>query len=565
MSDKPQNQQRKGPVEEYDVVVIGAGVSGMYALYHLRERGLSVKVYDGAPEVGGTWWHNGYPGARIDAPCSPYYCYTFSDELVQEWDWSERYSDQATILAYLKNFADKYDLRRDIQLETWIDEARYGAGAQRWTVNASTGERATAQFLICALGALSTTYKPDIPGFENFSGEWYHSGNWPHEPVSFKGKRVGVIGTGSTGVQVIPEVAKTAAHVTVFQRTPQYSVPARNRPFEPEELAEVRANWSVLREELRDALGGLLFPVPTRSALEDTPEQRQARYEEFWEEGGMSIHTSAYNDILTDEEANRTLSDFIRGKIREIVDDPETAEKLIPEHRVATKRIILDHGYYETYNRDNVTLVDLREDAIETVTPSGICTQSGEHQLDMIILATGYDAISGSALRLNPIGRNDLELKEKWQDGFPNYLGLGVSGFPNLFQIQGTGAPGVLYNVPLGSERQVEWIGDCISHMREQGLGVIEPTPDAEKAWVEEVTDIANQTLYTRTSSWYTGGNIPGKPRQFVAHVFGHLYFPHIEEVAEKGYEGFSFEPAQSEVVDKIYSATESMAVSGAG
>ena len=549
MSDRLRCQQDGDPGKEYDVIIIGAGVAGMYGLYHLRKMGLSVKVYDGSPEVGGTWYHNGYPGARIDGPNSPYYCYTFSDELMQEWEWKETHSDQPMILAYLKRFADKYDLRKDIQLDTRVDEACYDEGAQRWTVNTSTGESASAQFLICALGVLSAVHKPDIPGFEDYTGECYHSGNWPQEAVSFEGRRVGIIGTGSTGTQLVTEIAKTAGRLTVFQRTPQYTVPARMRPLDPKKLEEVRANWPEMREQLKAMPTGMPMELSARSALEDTPEERQKRYEEMWQKGDIDFYSGCYSDVLTNEEANFTMAEFVRGKIAETVKDPETARKLMPDHFICTKRPILDHGYYETYNRDNVTLVDLREDPIEKITATGICTEKGEHELDMIVLATGYDSLTGSILRLNPKGRGGTELKDKWRDSFDSYLGLGMSGFPNLFQTLGAGSPGILYNQPLGAEQQIDWIGKCIEFMREKGLGTIEASPEAEKAWVEEITAIGNQTLFPKTDSWFVGANIPGKPRQFAMHAAGYLYFPRILDVAENGYEGFVFEEEDDTVI----------------
>jgi cyclohexanone monooxygenase len=542
MSSKNQPLPKSGSIEHYDAVIIGAGVSGMYALHHLREMGLSARVYEGASDVGGTWWYNRYPGARVDGPGSPFYCYTFSDELMNEWDWAETQSDQAAVLAYLEHVADRFDLRRDIQFETWVQDARYDEAAQRWTVETSTGVRASAQFLICAVGALSTANMPDIPGINDFAGECYHTGRWPHEPVSFEGKRVAVIGTGSSGIQSIPEIAREAAHVTVLQRTAQYSVPAGNRPITPEEMAEARENWDAERAKMQVHPGGFPFDTHERSALDDTPEQRRARYEALWQRGGFTFFLDGYNDIAMSEEANASLADFIRDKIRGIVDDPETAEKLMPDHFVMTKRPILDNGYFETYNRDNVTLVDLREDPIERFTPTSVVTRTGEHPIDMLVLATGFDAISGTMLRLNPKGRGGLSLKERWHDRFHNYLGLTVAGFPNLFMIHGPGSPGVFYNMPLGAERQMDWIGNFIRHLREQDLGAGEPTTDAEEAWAAEVSGIANATLFPRTDSWWTGANIPGKPRYFSAYLGGSLYYHRIAELAAKDYEGFVFE-----------------------
>lgn len=543
-----EHSQKDGVFERYDVIVIGAGVSGMYALHRLRGMGLSVRVYDGAPKVGGTWWYNCYPGARVDGPSAPLYGYTFSDELVNEWDWTETQSSQPEVLSYLEHFADRFDLRRDIQLETWVQDARYDEAAQRWLVETSTGLRASASFLICAVGALSAPNKPDIPGIDDFAGECIHTGSWPQEPVSFAGKRVGVIGTGSSGIQVIPEIAKEADHVTVFQRTPQYTVPARNRPLAPEERAVVRENWEQIKTAMMtppaDDATLPMAPGNGRSAFGDTPEQRQALYEQLWEQGTLAFVYGNYPELLVNEEVNREVCAFLQGKIREIVHDPETAAKLMPDHFYGTKRPILDSGYYETYNRDDVTLVDLRRDPIERMTSAGVRTATGEHPIDVLVLATGFDAISGAMLRLDPQGRGGIRLKEKWASRFHNYLGLMISDFPNLFMIHGPGTPGVLYIMPLGAELETDWIASCVRHLREQGLGAVEPTQDAERAWDGEVNALADKTLFPRTESWYTGANIPGKPRHFTVHLGGPAYFQRIAEVAEKGYEGFVFTPA---------------------
>lgn len=544
MTSREQPAEMDAQIQNYDVVVVGAGVSGMYALHRLREIGLSVRVYDGASDIGGTWWYNRYPGARVDGPGSPFYGYTFSNELM-EWDWAETQSEQSAVLEYLEHVADRFDLRRDIQFETWVEDAQYDEAAQRWTVETSTGVSATAQFLLCAVGALSTPNMPDIPGINDFAGEVYHTGRWPHEPVSFRNKRVAVIGTGSSGIQSIPEIAREADHLIVLQRTAQYSFPAGNRPITPEEMAEARENFDTLREVMHANSGGFPFEPPEpRRALDDTREQRRARYEALWQRGGFKFFLELYSDIAISEEANATLADFVRDKIREIVHDPETAEKLMPQYFVMTKRPILDDGYYETFNRANVTLVDLREDPIERFTATSVVTRTGEHPIDLLVLATGFDAISGSMLRLNPEGRGGLNLKDRWNDRFHNYLGLSVAGFPNLFMIHGPGSPGVFYNMPLGAERQIDWIADFVRFMREQRLGTAEPTPDAEAAWGAEVSAIADMTLFPRTDSWWTGANIPGKPRQFSAYLGGTLYYQRLADASAKNYEGFAFEPA---------------------
>ena len=526
-----------------DAVIIGAGFGGLYALHHLRdEMGLSVRAFDGAGGVGGTWWYNRYPGARVDAPSSPFYAYTFSQELVDEWEWTETQTAGPDVLAYLEHFAERFDLLKDIQFETWIVDARYDEAGQRWTVETDRGERVSARFLICAVGALFVAHTPDYPGFDDFAGECHHTGRWPHEPVSFAGKRVGVIGTGSSGVQSIPEIAKEAAHVTVFQRTPQYSLPARNRPLTAEERERYRQDWPDLRESM-NRRGGWPFKTTRLESSDHTALERHERYEQMWEEGGIHLAINSYRGVLTDEELNAEVSDFVRSKITEIVHDPETARKLLPDYHFGTKRLVLDNGYFETYNRDNVSLVDLREDPIEAFTPTSVRTASGEHPIDMLVLATGFDAVSGSMLKLNPKGRGGLSLKEKWETRFDTYLGMTIAGYPNLFMIHGPGSPGVLFTMPLGGERQVAWIESCIRHLDETGLAVMEPTEDAEAEWDREINALADRTLYPRTASWYTGANIPGKPRQFLAHVRGSQYFDRLAEVADRGFEGFVFEP----------------------
>jgi len=537
---------KSGSIEHYDVVVIGAGVSGMYALQHFREMGLSVRVYDGASNVGGTWWHNGYPGARVDGPGSPFYCFTFTDEFVKDWDWAETQSKSSDVHEYLEYVADKLDLRRDIQFETWVQDAVYDEATQRWTVETNTGVNATAQYLICAVGALSKANLPNIPGIKDFAGECHHTGQWPHEPVSFEGKRVAVIGTGSSGIQAIPEIAKEAEHLTVLQRTAQFAFPAANREITPEDLADARENWDDFKAMMIANAGGFPHAGEMTSALDATPEERDAHYEKLWQRGSFKFFLEGYNDIATSEEANKTLADFVRGKIRSIVKDPETADKLMPDHFVMTKRPILEDGYWHTYNRDNVTLVDLREDPIERFTETSVITASGEHPIDMIVLATGYDAISGSMLRLNPKGRGGVSLKERWEERFHNYLGMTIGGFPNLFMIHGPGSPGVFYNMPLGAERQMGWIGDCMRHLEKQGMGALEPSAESEAAWASEVSGIANATLFPRTDSWWTGANVEGKPRYFSAYLGGALYYMRIADVASKEYAGFEFEQARS-------------------
>lgn len=525
-----------------DAIVIGSGFGGLYALHHLRDRmGLSVRAFDGAGGVGGTWWYNRYPGARVDAPSAPFYAFTFSQELVDDWDWTETQTAGPDVLRYLEHVAERFDLVKDIQFDTWIVDARWDEDGQRWTIETDAGETHSARFLICATGALFVAHRPDYPGIDDFAGDTFHTGRWPHEPVSFEGKRVGVIGTGSSGIQSIPEIAKTADHVTVFQRTPQYSLPARNRPLTEDERRHYKEEWQELRESMCRR-GGWPFKTSRLKAADFTPAERHERYEEMWERGGIHLSINSYRGVLANEELNDEVSEFVRDKIRQAVDDPETARKLLPDYHFGTKRLILDNGYFETYNRPNVTLVDLREDPIEEFTESSVRTADGEHEIDMLVLATGFDAVSGSMLKLNPKGRGGVPLREKWAERFDTYLGMTIAGFPNLFMIHGPTSPGVLFTMPLGGERQTAWIDSCIRHLDDSGLAAMEPTEEAEVGWDHEITSAAERTLYPRTDSWYTGANVPGKPRQFLAHLRGSHYFDRLTQVAESGFEGFSFE-----------------------
>ncbi|MFW3168849.1 flavin-containing monooxygenase [Geodermatophilus sp. CPCC 206100] len=533
-------------VRELDVAIIGAGVSGMYALYRLRGLGLDVRVYDQAGDVGGTWWWNRYPGARVDYPGGPFYCYTFSEELVREWDWTERQPDQPTVLAYLGHVADKFDLRRDIQLRTKVVAARFDEAAQRWFLETSEGERISAQFLIAAVGTLSAPNRPDIPGLDDFAGEVHHTGNWPQDrQVEFAGKRVGVVGTGSSGVQIIPQIAREAASLTVFQRTPQFALPGRNQALDPALVRDSKENWSEVRRQIQE-FGRPSSLVPsTRSALEDTEEERQRVFEEAWQKGGVALR-DCYRDLVTDPVANGHVAEFVRSKIRETVRDPAVAEKLMPEYYFATKRQVMDEGYYEVYNQDHVTLVDLREEPIETFTPDGVRTAEGEYPLDILVLATGYDAITGALRRINPVGRDGLALEDKWAESSRTYLGLSVVGFPNLFLFHGPGSPSVMFHMFYGAESQGDWMAECITYMREHGMATIEAVPEAEEAWAADVQALASRTLFPQTASWFTGANIPGKPREFMVYLAGPRYHENLREVAANDYEGFVFERART-------------------
>ena len=527
---------------DLDALVIGAGFAGLYQLLCLRDRlGLSVQVLEAGDGVGGTWYWNRYPGARCDSE-SHAYCYSFSSELMQEWEWSERYPEQPEIMRYLNHVADRFDLKRNIRFNSRVISAHYDAAANRWEVRTEAGERFTAKFLITAVGCLSTANVPTIAGHDSFAGSWYHTGQWPHEGVDFTGKRVGLIGTGSTGIQATPVIAKTAAHLTVFQRTANYSVPARNVPLTPEFKRYVKENAAEIRQAMHSTPNGQPFKNADRLALETPPEERQSLYEAAWEAGGLQFR-STFQDLMVNKAANDTAAEFIRGKIREIVQDPATAAKLSDiDHPYAAKRPPIDTNYFETFNRDNVALVDLRAAPIERITPQGIRTSEADYPLDILIFATGFDAMTGPMLRMDIRGRDGLTLAEAWEAGPRNYLGLQVAGFPNLFTVTGPGSPSVLCNMPVAIEQHAEWIADCIAHMRSHDLERIEARPEAMDDWVEQVNAAANATLLPQaTHSWYLGANVPGKPRVFMPYAGGMVRYREIcADIAAKNYEGFT-------------------------
>jgi cation diffusion facilitator CzcD-associated flavoprotein CzcO len=534
------------PPGAFDAVVIGAGFSGLYQLLCLRDRlGLSTLVLEAAQDVGGTWYWNRYPGARCDSE-SYSYSYSFSPELEQEWDWSERYPEQPEIMRYLNHVADRFDLRRNIQFNTRVTAASYDADANRWTIETAAGERFSAQFLITAVGCLSAANIPPIAGLDRFAGAWYHTGEWPHGGVDFAGRRVGLVGTGSTGIQATPVIAAAAHHLTVFQRTPNYSIPACNAPLDDTTRQRIKQDYAPIRRTCRGNSNGHPWDVSETRAFDVTAEQRAAIYEAAWQQGGLRFR-AAFNDLLADRAANDTAADFIRAKIREIVRDPAVAAKLTPtDHPFAAKRPPIDTGYFETFNRDNVTLIDLRATPIERITPDGIQTSDGQiHPLDIIVFATGFDAMTGPLLKLDIRGRDGRTLADAWADGPRSYLGLQVEGFPNLFTITGPGSPSVLCNMPVAIEQHVEWITDLIAHLRAQGLARSEATGAATARWVAHVTDAANATLLPQAeSSWYLGANVPGKPRVFMPYAGGMSNYAQIcRDIAARGYEGFALSP----------------------
>ena len=532
---------REAPAREFDAIVVGAGFSGLYMLHKLRDGlGLSVRVLEAGDGVGGTWYWNRYPGARCDSE-SYSYSYSFSKELEQEWEWSERYPEQPEIMRYLNHVADRFDLRRDILLGSRVAAASYDEAANRWNIRTGSGERFVAKFFIPAVGCLSAANIPRIKGLDTFQGAWYHTGEWPHKGVDFTGKRVGLIGTGSTGIQATPVIAAAAAQLTVFQRTPNYSIPARNAPLSPEFRKHVKENYAEIRRTTRESTNGHPFKIADRSALSVSPEERQALYEEAWEHGGLKFRAT-FEDILTSKEANDTAAEFIRSKIGQIVKDPAVAARLMPlDHPFATKRPPIDSEYFETFNRSNVLLVDLRESPIMEITPTGVRTGNAEYPLDIIVFATGFDAMTGPMLRMDIRGKGDLPLREAWAAGPRTYLGLQIAGFPNMFTVTGPGSPSVLCNMPVAIEQHVDWIADCIAHVRAHGLGRIEAAPEATERWVAHVNEAANATLLPMAgSSWYLGANVPGKPRVFMPYAGGMATYRKIcADVAAKGYEGF--------------------------
>ncbi len=529
-------------VAEYDAVVVGAGFAGMYMLHRLRQLGLSAVVLEAGSGVGGTWYWNRYPGARCDSE-SYYYSFSFDEELQQEWAWSERYAGQAEILRYLNHVADRFDLRRDIVFDSRVSEAVFHSDRNTWTVTADTGAQYAARFFITAVGCLSAANIPEIPGLDEFEGDWYHTGQWPHEKVDFTGKRVGIIGTGSTGIQAIPVIAAEAQHLTVFQRTPNYSIPARNRPLRSDESAEIKAGYADIRDIQRLTTNGHPWLLNDELALAVPAQQRAATYEAAWAIGGLRMRAT-YQDILTDLAANTTISDFIRDKIRETVTDPETAEKLIPlDHPFATKRPPIDSDYFETYNRPNVDLVDLRATPIEAIDATGIRTTAQHYELDTLVFATGFDAMTGPLLAMNISNDSGETLRDTWRDGPQTYLGLQVAGFPNMFTITGPGSPSVLTNMPTAIEQHVDWICRCLEYMRDNGFVQISALEAAQESWGAENQAAANRTLLPLAeSSWYLGANVPGKPRVFMPYAGGLAsYARQCEHVASERYTGFTF------------------------
>ena len=532
--------------ETYDVVVVGAGFAGMYMLHKLRKQGLSVRVYEQGGDVGGTWYWNRYPGARCDVE-SMQYSYSFDDELQQQWNWSERYAPQPEILKYANHVADRFGLRSDIQLDTRVDRAEFDEDANHWSVTTSDGRTVTARHFVLATGCLSNARMPDIEGLSGFKGKVYHTGNWPHEPIDFTGLRVGVIGTGSSAIQSVPVIAEQAAHLTVFQRTANFSIPARNAELTAGEREAFRKKYPEIRRFAREeARNGIYTEMPDRGALDDGDNERRAKYEERWTRGGLTF-MSVYNNLGLDKAANDTAADFVREKIAEIVRDPATARLLQPNnHPIGSKRICIDTEYFATFNRPNVLLVDIKSDPIREILPHAVRTGAKEIEVDALVLATGFDAMTGSVAKIDIRGRNGQTLNQKWAEGPRTYLGLMSVGFPNLFIITGPGSPSVLSNMIVSIEQHVDWIADCIGFMRDRSFASMEAQQDAEDKWVDHVNEVAHTTLYPQANSWYMGANIPGKPRIFMPYIGGvGVYRQICNDVAAKGYEGFAMTAAE--------------------
>ena len=527
--------------EDIDVVIVGAGFAGLYMLHKARGAGLKARVFEAGGGIGGTWYYNRYPGARCDVE-SMEYSYSFDPKLEQEWNWTERYATQPEILKYVNHVADRYDLRRDIVLETRVTAATFDEARNRWSVETDKGDRVTARHCVMATGCLSVTNLPPIKGVETFKKPIYHTGAWPHEGVDFTGKRVAVIGTGSSAIQSIPLIAEQAKQLTVFQRTPNFSIPAHNRMLSDEEQRAVKAEYPEKRKRALAegfAIDMKMSETPATSVSDD--EVNEA-FERVWARGGLGF-LGAFSDLVLDKSSNDKAADFIRRKIATIVKDPKIAASLTPPQVVGCKRLCVDTNYFATFNRDNVELVDLRDTPIQEITPSGIKTSAESYEVDALVLATGFDAITGALNRIDIRGRNGARLRDVWADGPRSYLGLGIAGFPNLFMIAGPGSPSVLTNMMVSIQHHVDWITEAMTYLSKRQLATIEPQSAAQDAWVQEVEMVANATLFPSCNSWYVGANIPGKPRVFPAYVGFPPYAEKCAAVVANGYEGFALGP----------------------
>lgn len=523
---------------DFDVIVVGAGFTGLYALQKLREQGLNVRVFEVGDAVGGTWYWNRYPGARTDSQ-SYVYQYWFSEELLNEWDWSERFPAQQETERYLNFVADKFDLRKDIQFGTRVISADYDEQTDQWTIGTDDGQQTRAQYFVLGSGLLTEIVLPDIPGIKEFQGESYHTARWPHETVDFSGKRVGVVGTGATGIQVIQTIAPEVGEMVVFQRTPNYTIPMNNPKFDEHKRQELRQRYTDIKAQIDESFAGFDFTFDGRSFYDFSAAERRARMEDLWAEGSLSFWVGSYREVFTDETANAEFSEFVREKIRARINDPALAEKLVPSgYGFGTRRVPLETNYYEAFNQDNVSLVDVRETPIEAITANGIKTAAGEIELDMLIFATGFDAGTGAVTRMDIRGREGQLLRDYWSDGPRSFMGLQVHGYPNLFTVMAPMSPAAAFcNVPTCIQQQVDWITDCIQFARDDNQAKIEPSKTAEEQWIQHHNEVADMTLVPNTDSWYMGSNIKGKKRTLLAYAGGaDVYREFCNDVKAGGY-----------------------------
>ena len=533
---------------DVDVVVVGAGFSGLYLLYRLRKAGFSTRVFERGGDVGGTWYWNRYPGARCDVE-SLQYSYSFDEQLQQDWHWPEKFSAQPDILAYANHVADRFNLKKDIEFNIEVKASWFDENLKTWKITTNTGEEINAQYFIMATGCISTTQIPNIKGLSDYVGDTFHTGDWPHEEVDFSGQSIAVIGTGSSGIQSIPVLAKQAKKLTVFQRTPNYSIPSQNEPMTKKYERSWKDVYSERRKEMRYSAHGSLKDLNDVPALSVDEDQRQELYTKRWAIGGTGF-LGSFNDLLTNADANYTAAEYVRQQIKRVVKDKETAEILCPRsYPIGTKRICIDTGYFETYNRENVKLVDISKKPIQRLVADGIIVDDQLYAFDSIIFATGFDAMTGSIFNVDIKGRGGLALKEKWNAGPKTYLGLMSASFPNLFMITGPGSPSVKSNMIMSIEQHVDLVIETLLSMRRKGLSVVEPELEAENKWVDHVQEVANKTLFPQANSWYMGANIPGKPRLFMPYIGGVGAYREIcEEIVANNYRGFKFEKSKQAI-----------------
>tara|TARA_B100000427_G_scaffold54073_2_gene41782 strand:+ start:5639 stop:7237 length:1599 start_codon:yes stop_codon:yes gene_type:complete len=525
--------------KEVDVVVVGAGFAGIYMLYKLKNLGFTSRVIERGDGVGGTWHWNRYPGARCDIP-SLQYSYQFDDELQQEWEWEEKYSSQKQILEYANHVVDRFDLRNDITFNTEVQSTTYNEEQGRWTVKTSQ-EEIVCSYCVMATGCLSQVNEPNIPGIENFKGELLHTGKWPHSDINFEGKNISIIGTGSSSIQSIPIIAESAKTLTVFQRTANYSIPSNNGPMDPAEEAEIKSRYKDFREENWQNGFGIAGLANELLATETPDDEIKETFSEHWDNSGLGF-LGAYADLMLDPNANEIAASFVRDKIKEIVNDPDTADNLCPDHTIGCKRLCVDTDYYETFNKPNVSLINIKKDPILDITENSVTTEKNEFETDMLILATGFDAMTGALTNIDITGKNGNKLSEVWANGAKSYLGLGISGFPNLFMVTGPGSPSVLSNMLPSIEQHVEWIANCLVWMRDNNKSIIESTESAEEEWMQHVKETSELTLYTTCNSWYNGSNLEGKSKTFLPYVGVPPYAEKCEEVSKENYQGFVFD-----------------------